>query len=160
MWSCPYCHYSDYYTKFFRMLPFKREMIKRVLHEQHANLKTPFDQLVIRYLEAIHINEAVNADDCLSIGRLWLGLYWLFVDAEDETMQRYCAEKAAPLLDKALKTKSVSDELARHRFQLTASVLYNVIGDKKNTVRLCEEATSGDDGTVKKFALTFMNGLR
>ena len=77
--DCPYCHYSNHYPSFFKMLPFKRDLIKRVFNEQHdpalaahTGLNSPFDQLFLRYIQAIHINEAVNSNDSLLIGKLWL----------------------------------------------------------------------------------------
>ena len=166
IWTCPYCHYSNHYLGFFKMLPFKRELIKRVLKEQHepvleqhTNLKTPFDQLVVRYLEAIHINEAVNVNDKFLLGKLWLNLFWLFVDAEDEVMKKYCAEKAAALLKEALENGSVTDKLAIQRYSLTISDLFYEAGDKKSAVKWCDDAISGEDPSIKKFALTFKNML-
>lgn len=166
VWACPYCHYSNHYLSFFKMLPFKRELIKRVLKEQHepvleshTHLKTPFDQLFLKYIEAIHINEAINVNDNLLIGKLWLNLYWLFNEAEDAEMKKFCAQKAAALLEKALESHAVTDAYALQRYQLTISVLYSEIGDKKSALKWCDDAIFGDDGTLKKFAHTLKNGL-
>lgn len=166
VWACPYCHYSNHYLGFFKMLPFKRELIKRVLKEQHEPvleqhtvLKTPFDQLVIRYLEAIHINEAINISDKFLLGKLWLNLYWLFVDAEDDVMKKYCAEKSTALLKEALENGSVTDKLAIQRYSLTLADLYNEIGDRKSAIKWCDDAINGDEASIKKLALTFKNGL-
>lgn len=166
VWACPYCHYSNHYLSFFKMLPFKRELIKRILKEQHepalenhTQLKTPFDQLFLRYLEAIHINEAINFNDNLMIGKLWLNLYWLFIDAEDEDMRKYCARNAVGLLAKALESHAVSDNYAAQRYQVTTANLYAELGDKKSAVKWCDEAVSGEDASLKKFALTLKNGL-
>lgn len=166
VWACPYCHYSNHYLSFFKMMPFKRELIKRILREQHEpvleqhhDLKTPFDQLVIRFLEAIHINEAVNASDDLLIGRLWLGLYWLFDEVEDDAMKKYAAKNSAPKLEKALKSNAVTDDYAKRRYQLTTAILYSEIDDKKSALKLCNAALETDNGDLKKFALEFKNGL-
>lgn len=167
VWACPYCHYSNHYLSFFRMMPFKRELIKRVLKEQHepvlekhTQLKTPFDQLFLRYIEAIHINEAINVNDNLLIGKLWLDLYWLFVDAEDAEMQKYCAARSADLLAAALDAHAISDDYAVQRYQLTTANLYAESGNKESAVKWCDEAAAGEDGNLKKFALTLKNGLQ
>ncbi len=161
VWSCPYCHYSNHYLSFFRMLPFKREIIKRILKEQHdpvlmehTFLNSPFDQLVLSYLEAIHINEAINSENHLLIGQLWLYLTWLFDDAGDKEMYDYCAKKAAPLLEKALMSNAVSEAYALQRYQLTLAYLFDQIGNKSAALRWCEKAASGEDGALKKDALT------
>lgn len=166
VWACPYCHYSNHYLSFFRMMPFKRELIKRVLKEQHepvlenhSQLKTPFDQLFLRYLEAIHINEAINVGDHLLLGKLWLNLFYLFVDAEDEVMKKYCAERSAALLKEALENGSVTDKIAIQLYSLTLANLYNEIGDRKSAVKWCDDAIGGEDSSIKKFGLTFKNCL-
>lgn len=159
IWSCPYCHYSNHYLSFFNMLPFKKELIKRILHEQHdpvlrkhTDLNTPFDQLVLSYLQAIHINEAVNSANHLLIGRLWLNLYWLFEDAGDDRMKLYCAERSAGFLEKAISDKATDDAYALQSLSLSAAALYAALGKKEEAARMCEKAIDGEDGTLKKFA--------
>ncbi len=166
VWSCPYCHYSNHYLSFFKMLPFKRELIKRVLKEQHkpvlenhAKLTTPFDQLFLRYMEAIHINETVNSKDYLLLGKLWLNLYWLFIDAGDEKMRIYCAEKAAPMLERAVSERAVQNTSDVLRCRLTTANLYAETGNKNLAAKCCEEVINGGDGALKVFALNLKNSL-
>lgn len=166
VWSCPYCHYSNHYLSFFRMLPFKRELIKRVLKEQHepalesqTHLKTPFDQLFLKYIEAIHINETININDNLLIGKLWLNLFWLFDESGDNDMKSFCGKKAAALLSKALESHTVTDAYALQRYQLTTAVLFSETGDKHGALKWCDLAISGEDSSLKTFAHTLKNGL-
>lgn len=167
VWICPYCHYSNHYLSFFKMLPFKRDLIKRVLKEQHdpvlaarTNLTSPFDQLFRKYIQAIHINEAVNSNDELLIGRLWLDLYWLFEDAADDTMKLYCARKAAALLALALEKGVIDDKYALQSMQMSLANIYSVIGDRENAVKMCDLVIEGENGQLKKYAYTLMDADR
>lgn len=153
--SCPYCHYSNHHLSFFRMIPFKREFIKRILKEQHDPvleekkfLSTPFDHLVLRYLQAIHINEAVNSSDDLLIGMLWCDLYWLACDACDDMLSLYCAEQAALKLQKAVDGKKVKDD-ERCSLALTLAHLFGVTGKKDMVQKYCELAAESTDSDVK-----------
>ena len=160
VWYCPYCHYSNHYLSFFRMMPFKRETIKKLLKEQHVpvienakHLDTMFDQLFLRYIQAIHINEAVNMNDSLLIGRLWLNLYWLLTDANDEAMSKYCAEKAAPLLAKAYEDNTITDEYSKQIISLTIASLYALCGSKDEAKKFCELAVGGEDSELRGHAM-------
>lgn len=166
IWSCPYCHYSNHHLSFFRMLPFKKELIKRVLREQHdpvlqanGGLKTPFDQLFLRYIQAIHINEAINAEDNLLIGRLWLNLYWLFEDAGDERMKLYCAEQSAGFLDKAIMSGAVEDAYALQSLSLSLANLYALLGKKDSALQMCGKVIDGEDGALKKLGYVLRDSL-
>ena len=53
-----------------------------------------FDMLVIRYLQAINLNEHVHGGDNALIGSLWLKLYWLAKDSGDGKFAKYCSSKA------------------------------------------------------------------
>lgn len=166
VWSCPYCHYSNHYLSFFRMLPFKKEYIKQILHDQHdpalkahEELKTPFDQLFLRYLRAIHINEAINVEDNLLIGRLWLNLYWLFEDAGDEKMKLYSAEQASVLLDKAISNNSVEDPYSLQSLSLSTASLYAALGKKDKAAQMCKMVIDGEDGSLKKLGYMLRDSL-
>lgn len=166
VWSCPYCHYSNHYLSFFRMLPFKRDYIKRILKEQHTpvlnsamHLTTPFDHLFLQYIQAIHINEAVNVSDDLLIGKLWLGLYWLFDDAADPNMQKLCAQKASEHLSKAVAEDAIPDDYSRQSISLTLANLYDFIGNKTEAQKMCDKVLEGEDKQLKAFAYTLEKQL-
>lgn len=166
IWSCPYCHYSNHYLSFFRMIPFKKELIKRILTEQHdpelkahSSFNSPFDQLFFRYLQAIHLNEAINADDSLLIGRLWLNLYRLFDDAGDEKMKLYSAEKASAYLEKAISENKVDDPYALQTFNLSLAHLFSALGKKDKAAQTCKKVIDGDDGALKKLGYLLRDSL-
>lgn len=160
--SCPYCHYSNHHISFFRMIPFKREFIKRILKEQHNPvieekkfLSTPFDQLVLKYLQAIHINESVNAADNVLIGTLWLNLYWLATDAADDDLSMFFAKNAAEKLKKAMTAGEIADGEVKCSIALTLSHLLLLTGSVKEAAEFCEIAAGSEDSTVKKQAYAF-----
>ncbi len=159
IWNCPYCHYSNHYLSFFRMLPFKKTFIQRILKEQHKpvielayNYNTPFDQLFLKYIQAIHINEACNANDYTLIGKMWLNLYWLFDDAADEKMKLYCAERAADYLSKAIEEDMIPDAYSRQSIALTLTNIYLELDKKDYAKKMSEIAVNGEDGQLKSLA--------
>ncbi|MGN1136808.1 MAG: DUF2225 domain-containing protein [Oscillospiraceae bacterium] len=159
VWNCPYCHYSNYYLNFFKMLPFKRDYIKRILEEQHTpvlknavELVTPFDHLFLKYIQAIHINEACNASEHLLIGRLWLGLYWLFDDAADSSMKLYCAKKASERIYKAIAENMITDDYSRQSMALTLANLYLETGQTDSARKMRDIAVNGADSQLKAYA--------
>ncbi len=128
IWNCPYCQYSNLYNRFFGLSAKEKENIRQTLKEQHIpalrqrpDLKSPFDRLIIHYLQTIHINRTAN--DNLLTGRLWLNLYWLFNDAADPLMKSYCAEKSAAAFSDALSLEEIPDEESRLAI---ASVIENL----------------------------------
>ncbi|MBP1544113.1 MAG: DUF2225 domain-containing protein, partial [Oscillospiraceae bacterium] len=160
--SCPYCHYSNHHISFFRMIPFKREFIKRILKEQHNPvieekkfLSTPFDQLVLKYLQAIHINESVNAADNVLIGTLWLDLYCLATDSADDDLSMFFAKNAAEKLKKAMTAGEIADGEVKCSIALTLSHLLLLTGSVKDAAEFCEIAAGSEDSTVKKQAYAF-----
>lgn len=159
VWSCPYCHYSNHYRSFFGMLPFKREYIKRILKEQHdpvieksTFLKSNFDHLFLSYIQAIHINESVNANDFLLIGKLWLNLYWLFEDAADEQMEKYCAEKASGFLGKAYDEGKIPEEKSRQSIALSLANLHALCGRRDDALKMCGAVIDGSDKQLVNYA--------
>lgn len=162
--SCPYCHYSNHHLSFFNMIPFKREVIKRVLKEQHDPvyvktqfLKTPFDHLIMKYLQAIHINEVVNYSDSLLIGMLWTNLYWLACDSFDDNFMMYCAEQAAKKLKEAIDDRRVTDE-ERCSLSLTlAHILVRIKGKSSEIDKYCKIASESGDSDTKITAIKLMD---
>lgn len=166
VWSCPYCHYSNYYLNFFCVLNFKKELISKTLSEQHnpelskANfMKTPFDHLFLRYIQAIHINEITNRNDVVLLGKLWVNLYWLFTDAGDDSMRLYCAEKAIGLLEKAVKDNRIPDAYSKQSLTLTLASLYSLLNRKEDAMKMCDISSDGNDGELKTIAHRFKEKL-
>lgn len=154
--SCPYCHYSNHYLSFFNMIPFKREVIKRVLKEQHdpvylktTFLKTPFDHLVVKYLQAIHINEVVNYSDSLLIGKLWTNLYWLACDSYDDGFTVFCAKQAAEKLKKAISDRRVTGDEQCSLSLTLAHMIAAIKGDAAEIGKYCDLAMESTNSDTK-----------
>ncbi len=118
--SCPYCHYTNHYLKFFGVNHFEFEELKTLLWNEHRPVvearlekRTDFDILVMHYLQAIHINEHVNAGGNVLIGNLWRSLYWLSKDADDREFAIYCAGKAVEKYLAAIKENRFYDKTER-----------------------------------------------
>lgn len=160
IWTCPHCHYSNHYLSFFKMVPFKRDQIIRILEQQQkpeldklSDFKTPFDLLFLRYLQAIHINMSVNSDDIYLIGHLWRSLYWLFDDAGDAKMSDYCRTEALKYLSKALEDNKIGDSSARQSTALFAANMYSAVNDRENALKMCEIAINGENAQIEAIAL-------
>ena len=167
IWHCPHCHYSNHYLSFFKMLPFKRDHINKLLNEQYLPAiekaefaETEFDKLFIWYIQTIHINEAVNMNDNLLIGKLWLDLYWLFADAVDEKMEKYCAEKALPYLKAAYEEGAIPDDYSKQCIALTITSLSALHGTIEDAKKYCGLAIAGKDSDIRSHALRMRESLQ
>ena len=88
--SCPNCLYSNHYLHFFNVNSANLSTIKAVLNEQYhtiAHLKrlyhSPFDNLILKYFQAIHLNAVMNANDEVLISTLKNNLTYLRKLAEN-----------------------------------------------------------------------------
>ncbi len=163
---CPHCNYSNHHLSFFRITSFEIESVQKILKEQHAPviedkkfLTTPFDKLVLKYLQAIHINESVNASDNMLIGSLWLDLYWLACDAADDKLARCFARNAADKLQKAITEGKIDDAAVKCSLALTVAHLMAKIGRTAEASEFCDIASDSTDGAVKKQAYTLKDNL-
>ena len=161
IWVCPHCQYSNFYNRFFQVPPFEKERIRQILSEQHlpvlaqhADLNTPFDRLIVHYLQAVHINQ-VSGNNFL-VGTLWLNLYWLFCDATDQAMVSYCAERSTTALSNALMAEEIPDADSRLSIQLSMAAMYAVTGNKALARELCGRILSCQEPQLKKRAHDLM----
>lgn len=113
------------------MNQFEFEEVRKILLNEHKPVvearfekRTDFDILVMRYLQAIHINEHVNAGGNVLIGNLWRSLYWLAKDASDRDFAVYCAKKAIEKYQTALDENHFFDGVER---SVTALSLTNLM---------------------------------
>ena len=91
IWSCPHCGYSRFYRDFFNVpaeaaqnAKAAAENVRKQGAAHEGVLKTRFDKLVMSYLSAIYMDEIIVPGNNELLGRLWLSLYRLCVDAGDE----------------------------------------------------------------------------
>lgn len=97
---CPECGYSNYYIDFFNLPDVTKDRIKEVVLEEkrymseYKGLKTPFDRAIANYYRALHFNLCLNGRDRKLLAKLWIYLYWLYSDADNAEMAKYCRDKS------------------------------------------------------------------
>lgn len=160
--SCPHCYYTNHHLSFFKVIEANREKIKTLLKEQHTPivenntlLKSDFDRVVLKYLQAININENFNSSDNTLLGNLWMNLYWLSKDAKDEKFAKYCAANAASKYREAIDDNQIYDKTGRSSIALSLANLLVLIGDKETASKYCEIALECPDERIRKRAVKF-----
>ena len=158
--SCPYCCYTNHYLSFFKINQFEKNVIEHVLEDEHLPVvkdrnakRTEFDVLVMKYLQAIHINEHINAGDNVLLGSLWRNLYWLSRDAEDKEFAAYCANRALEKFVPAIDEKQIADATTRCTIALSTASLLAFTGQRKEVEKYVDMALECPDEVIKEKAL-------
>lgn len=164
--GCPHCHYANHYLSFFRIHPMNLDQVRQLVKEQHAPVAqqaiaqgAQLDQLMVRYLQAIHLNEAINSGDSALIGSLWMNLYWLSKDAGDQAFAGHCAQKAAARFAEALDGNQVADPVSRSSIALSLTALLVQMGRKEEALKYCGIAVTCPDVRVMNAAFTLKERL-
>lgn len=117
IFSCSHCGYANYHVDFFKVNTEDVERIKKIVKEEHIPIikqkdkkYSGFDLLVIKYLQAINLNEHLHANDNTLIGSLWLKLYWLAKDSGDGKFAKYCSLKAIDRIQTAIDNEEVENK--------------------------------------------------
>ncbi|MBQ8518184.1 MAG: DUF2225 domain-containing protein [Agathobacter sp.] len=157
--SCPHCYYSNHYLRFFQINDMEKDLIKKVLKDEHRPVieepeadRSEFDYLVLRYLQAIHINELINSNANAWIGGMWRNLYWLMKDAMDERFALYCAEKAIEKLKNALNQNEIFDNISRGSIALSVGSMLIFCGRPKEAVQYIDTAIECPDEHIRNNA--------
>ena len=136
IFSCPQCGYANYHVNFFKVSPNEVERIHKILKEEHMPIlyqkdvkRSEFDMLVLRYLQAIHLNEHIRGNDNTLIGSLWLKLYWLTKDSGDGKFMKFCATKAVEKIRTAIDNEEIEDKFNRCTMSLSLANLLELEGD-------------------------------
>lgn len=158
--SCPYCQYSNHYLKFFGINNFEQEVIERVLEEEHRPvledktvIKSDFDRVVAKYLQAIHINEHINPNANVLLGGLWRNLYWLIKDSMDMNFAEYCATRAMEKFKLAIEGNEFFDATSKSSTALSLASLYAYLGSTVPIPQYIEIAVDSPDERIKENAL-------
>lgn len=131
-WECDECGYTNYYLDFFRLYDCTRGDLIQVIQNQKQYLTriparlSPFDHVIISYYRAIHLNECVNDQNGLLLGKLWRQLGWLYADAGEAELEAICRHKALPYYEAAFQAggKILQSEGARQQCALVLAELY------------------------------------
>ncbi len=163
VYSCPSCHYSNHYLSFFQINAGNRELIQKTLKKeqlpviQSSNKKSPFDLLVQRYLQAIHLNEVIDPGKYIRIGTLWLNLYWLSRETEDDRFAKYCAQRAVKKFRVVLDAGQVSDVADRGYAALAlANLLEYLEMDQEDIPEYCAIAAECKEEKMQKCLKAFL----
>ncbi len=154
--TCPYCYYTNHYLKFFSINNFEQEVVQRLLEKEHKPIVearmeygTNFDYLVVKYLQAIHLNENINPGANALIGGLWRNLYWLCRDAEDKEFSDYCAKKAAEKLKVAIEENEIFNATSKAATALSLASLMSKCGSSKDIPQYVELALDCPDENIR-----------
>lgn len=157
--SCEYCHYTNHYLKFFSINNFEFEEIKKVLESEHRPVvesriekRSDFDVLVIKYLQAININEHVNPGANALIGSLWRNLYWLSKDIGDENFAKYCRIRAIEKYHVAVDENQLHDSISKGATALSLASLLIKNGTEKEVPKYLAIAAECPDERVSSIA--------
>ncbi len=166
---CPHCTYSNLTNKFFTIDDAEIDKLKIVLKTQHALvikknediLKSAFDNVILSYLQAIHINETMNLDDKATIGILWLNLHLACKDAGDIKLSTHCARNAIKKLRVLIDDDSIADSDEKAQISLCVASLLKLIGQKASAEEYCDVAIeNAKDGNIKLRAQKFKEELK
>ena len=157
--TCPHCFYSNHRLQFFKVNDANRERIRDILNEQYAVLlkarvlyNTPFDRQVLGHLQAVHLNQRVNAGDDTLLGMLWLQTYWLAQDAHDDTFAAYCAKQAVHHLSGAIEETQITDPHSKYSVALTLAYLLVYLRSLDRAKLYCAMALESPNEDIRKRA--------
>ena len=158
--SCPHCYYSNHYLRFFNVNEAERDLIRQFLEKEHRPVvedkevdRSEFDELVLKYLQAIHLNETLNPNANVWIGGLWRNLYWLVKDSLDEKFAAYCAKHAIEKFEKALEKNEIFDDISRGSIALSLASMLLECGEDKSAKEYMDIAVECPDKRIKENAI-------
>lgn len=158
--SCPNCSYTNHYLKFFAIHNFEYEIIKDLVRFEHKKIVDAYklnggkyDNLVVKYLQAININEHINPGETMLIGNLWRNLYWLSRDLEDTDFADYCAKKAISNFKSAVDEYPVYDAANKGSTALSLASLLAYCGSTKDILHYINLAVDCPDAKIHNYAL-------
>lgn len=166
--SCPHCYYSNHYLKFFGINNFEYELVKDLLYKQHRPIvelrldkRGDYDNMAIKYLQAININEHINPGDHALIGSLWRNLYWLSKDASDIKFASFCAQKAVEKYKLTMEKNEFRDIESKAATALSlANMMLFCDEDKKEVKYYVEIAEESPNERIRTIAQLIMARLK
>ena len=164
--TCPHCYYSNHYLRFFSINNFEYEEVEKVLQKEHKNVvetrlerRGEYDILVVRYLQAIHINEHINPGDNALIGSLWRNLYWLSKDVSDNEFAMYCAKRVVKKYKTAVDENQFHDAASKSATALSLVNMLAYCGISKDIMHYLNIAIDCPDKKISGKALQIKTHL-
>ena len=156
--SCSHCLYSNYYLKFFSINNFEQEIVQKVLMEHRIAIDAcgerlgSYDSLIVKYLQAIHINEHINAGNNLLIGNLWRSIHWLSRDVSDDRFAMYSAMKAVERFKVAIEEGQIFDPIAKAATALSLVSMSMRCNVGKDILHYLDYAVKCEDDRIRGMA--------
>lgn len=158
--SCHHCRYTNHYLKFFGVNNFEYDIVKEVVRKEQLAVaesaiakRSSYDILVMQYLQAIHINEHINAGDYALIGGMWRSLYWLAKDADEPEFAEYCVKKTMEKYKKAIDENQALDEMSRSSIAMSLSVFMANSKETTGIIKYINIAAEASDARIRDNAL-------
>lgn len=158
--SCPYCYYTNHYLKYFTINNFEFDVVRDILNKEHKPIvesrlerRSDFDILVMKYLQAININEHINAGDNALLACLWRNLYWLAKDVSDKEFATYCAQNAISKYRIAVDENQFPDATSRATSALTLANMLLFCGEEKDIAHYLDIAIDCTDDKIYNKAM-------
>lgn len=166
IFACPHCNYANYHVDFFKVNTEDVGRIRKIVKEEqvpiltHGNDKhSDFDKLVIRYLQAINLNEHIHGNDNKLIGSLWLKLYWLTNDSGDRKFAKYCSGKAVEKIRAAIDNEEIGDKSTLSMMSLSLANLLEAEGDDEAAANYSAIALNCTNEKILECVKEFRNAL-
>lgn len=157
--ACENCYYTNHYLRFFGINNFEFELVKQVVEKEHKPIvesriakRNVYDVLVMRYLQAIHINEYINAGGDALIGGLWRNLYWLAKEAGEVEFALLCARKTIEKYRKALDENQFYDEASKTTTAMTLTAFMVNCKEGKECLKYADIAAKSPDARIRNNA--------
>lgn len=164
VYSCPHCHYSNHHLTFFQINDANRELVKATLEREQlpvlnlCDKRAPFDLLVRQYLQAIHLNQIIDRGNYVRIGKLWMNLYWLSREVDDDRFAKYCARQAVKKFRALMDAEQIPDPKDKSAVALVlASLLLYLDTDQEEAMEYCSIAAESSDPQIKAQVRRLLN---
>lgn len=164
--SCSRCYYTNHYLRFFGINNFEYEIVEKILSKEHKPIvearlekRSEFDILVMKYLQAIHLNEHINPGDNVLIGGLWRNLHWLSKEVSDKDFAMYCAKKVVEKYKVAIDENQFSDATSKSTTALSLAALMAYCQETKGILKYLDIAAECPDERIKNRALQIKTRL-
>lgn len=168
IWKCPDCGYTNFYSEFFKDYHVSAGEMLRLLSDEKYYYKnsyrncSPFDETIFDYYCAIHINECFYSANTLLLGKLWLSLFWMYEDAQDDDMTEYCRGKALDFYMKTYEDSQVmlQSEGDKQKCAMMIAELYAKGDDYKNAQNFYNQVLKYSGHTLRDKARDRIYDLR
>lgn len=164
--ACPHCYYANHYLKFFGINNFEFELVEKLLHAEHKPIvearlerRSDYDYLVLRYLQAININEHINPDAHALIGSMWRNLCWLSRDVNDIEFAKFCAQKVVEQFKAAVDENKFTDATSKGATALSLVSMMIYCDEKHDILKYINVAVECPDEKIRGRAVQMKNKI-